>query len=202
MDQQTRSWRLAARGHGCTPSFARDLLFARRIAQSPNEQCKGWGGLTAAWIIEVVAGKRLTPVFQNANQSSAGKIWRHLPLGQIGKPPSFERSLQNEVAAVEHELTIHSHVQLPPAFLEFPSVQSAVTGEAKIDATVTGELLRRPRRLPLREIVRGPGDCHAHRRSNPHCNHVFCNGFARALRQCNYASVWCGRVARRAGRQI
>src|ERR1700722_8622104 len=64
-----------------------------------------------------------------------------------------------------------------PAF-KFPGVESAVRGEAQVDAIVQGQVLRRSRRLASGKIGGRSDGGHAHVRTDPHRNHILRNGLA------------------------
>jgi hypothetical protein len=61
--------------------------------------------------------------------------------------PSLSGSVDQRAGTVEDELTLDPHVERAPILLEFLGVKTAMGGQAKIDAAVAGQVLRRPRLL-------------------------------------------------------
>jgi hypothetical protein len=64
------------------------------------------------------------------------------------------------------------YTQLTFALLELPSVQTASSGQAEIDAVMIDQFPPRSRRTVRREARRSPHDHHAHVRPHAHAIHI------------------------------
>jgi acetyl-CoA acetyltransferase family protein len=60
-------------------------------------------------------------------------------------------------------------------FLKAPGEETAISGKARIDAIMRGQVLRRLRRRVLLEVCRGPNNSHAHLWADAHRYHVLCH---------------------------
>jgi hypothetical protein len=92
----------------------------------------------------MVAREGRAPVLENTDEASVGKMGLDLLLRQVGKAKSGERRQVNERSRVEHELAFDPHPQLSAVLLELPGVEPTMCRRSKVDAGMSGELLRDP----------------------------------------------------------
>src|SRR5690349_15523906 len=98
--------------------------------------------MTAAWVIQVISGKGGAPVVQHLRQPAALEMRSYGVLRKIGHAETRQRRFENLAAVVEHELSIHAHVDFPSAALELPGVDASVSRQSQVDAVVLGEIRR------------------------------------------------------------
>ena len=118
-----------------------------RYRSASTSEGKGRRGLAAARVVEMVAGIRRAPVRQHPDEPAVGDVACHAVLGQVGQAEAGQRRVQHRAAFVEGELALDPDPQLPPALLELPRIQAAMGRQAQVDASVGGQVLRRPRAL-------------------------------------------------------
>jgi hypothetical protein len=63
----------------------------------------------------------------------------------IRQAKAFQGRVDQRAGTVEDELTLDPHVERALILLEFLGVKTGKGGQAKIDAVVAGQVLRRPR---------------------------------------------------------
>jgi hypothetical protein len=128
------------------------------MAQCVDQQGERWRRLPAARVVEVVAWKGRTPVGEHPDEPSIGEVRLHLILGQVRNTQPGHGRVHSQGDVVEDQLPFDTHLQLAPAFLEFPGVEAAVSRQTKSDAVVGSQVLRRLRPRPSREVGRRPDD--------------------------------------------
>src|SRR5579872_2443258 len=108
-----------------------------------DEQGKGRGRLTAAWVIEMITRERRTPVLQDANETAVRDESRRLILHHTGQPMPGHCGMENHLDIVRSELPLDAHAQFSSRLGELPSVHAARRRQTEIDAFMLGEVLRR-----------------------------------------------------------
>src|SRR5207247_1802439 len=96
----------------------------------------------------------------------------HLVLRQVRKAEPGQSRIQSEGEVIEYQLPFDPDLQLTPAFLEFPRVESAIGRQPDVDAVVGCKVLRLLRPRPSCEVGRRSDDRHAEVRANAHGDHV------------------------------
>jgi hypothetical protein len=106
--------------------------------------------MVAGGSVQVISRKSRTPIRQDPNKLTTREVRLHVTFRQA---EAFQGRVKQRARAVEDELSFYANVQFASVLFELPSVQAAaVCGQAKIDAVVSGEFLRRTRLLPVREV--------------------------------------------------
>ncbi|KAG5725946.1 hypothetical protein E4T56_gene19971, partial [Termitomyces sp. T112] len=153
---------------------------AERIGALIAKQGKGWRGLTAAGVIEVVSGKGRAPVFQHADKAARRHRIMHDIVNRHGQTHARLGSLLHHARPAKGQLPFNADIHHPSVFLEFPCIKPAAAGPAQVDAIVLGQILRALRHGVLREIIGRSDTGHAQRRPDPHRDHVAGNRLAKA----------------------
>ena len=101
----------------------------------------------------MVAGEGRTPVGKNANKFSLGDVRLYMSFGEVGESEPLNCSFQKEPCAIEHKLPLDPDVDLSAILFELPHVEAATVGrQAKVEAVVAGQVLRRFRPLAFDEV--------------------------------------------------
>src|SRR5579863_10316636 len=124
------------------------------IAQCVYEQSKRRRKLATARVVEMVAREGRAPVAEHADQPSVGDTILDLLFEHESEALPAQGRLDRQAGKIEGQRTLDAHAKFAPALLEFPGVKSAIGRQAKIDAGVPGQVLRRPRRRMLSKIGR------------------------------------------------
>ena len=136
--------------------------------------------LPAAGIVEVISGKRRTPVRQHSDKLAARQVGLNLTFGQVGQAETLQGGVQQGARAVEDELPFDAHVDFASVPLELPRIETpAMRGQVKVDAVVLRQILRRSRPLSGLEVGRRAHHGHAQVRTDPDRYHVLRHQFAR-----------------------
>src|SRR5277367_3225772 len=77
------------------------------VAQRINQQGKRLGGLTTARIVEVIPGKRRTPVGKHPHEMPGIDVGLSLFLSEVGQAKPGPCRRENEGGCPEHELYIN-----------------------------------------------------------------------------------------------
>jgi quinol monooxygenase YgiN len=85
-----------------------ECLFSASVAQRFNDEAERRGGLTAAWIKEMVARIRLAPIGKHALQTPLREMRLHHLLWDVGKTKPGQGSGQHLVGAVTGHLAFDS----------------------------------------------------------------------------------------------
>jgi hypothetical protein len=114
------------------------LLRCCAIPQRVDDESESRRLLSAAWIVEVVAGKRFAPLSEQASKSLLPDMSYHLVFGQISEPKAGERRVADEGEARENKLAIHADFYFAARFLKLPGIEAAPRQAAQVDAPVFG----------------------------------------------------------------
>ena len=121
------------------PSGSRSCSVAQGIDQ--ERECRR--GLAAARIVEVVSRKRWAPVREHALKLSRCYMGLDVIVRQVRDPCAVEGAKSRERDIVDDQLPFDANVEGAAGLLELPGVQAAKGREAKVDATVLRQILRR-----------------------------------------------------------
>src|SRR5438128_486128 len=121
-------------------------------AQRLDQQREGRRVVTAARVIEVVAGERRGPVLKHPHQATLAHPLLDFFLGQESESKAVEHRLAHQVDAVEGQLAFDPDPDLAAVFFELPRVESAGRGLPVIDAIMLREVARRARPSALCDI--------------------------------------------------
>src|SRR4030095_5330094 len=95
------------------------------MTQRLDHQGEGRRRLAAARIVKVVAGEGWAPVGQHADEPSVGEMRLHHVIRHVCQSEAGEGRVEPQAQAVEHPLSLDPDLQLAPALLELPRIESA-----------------------------------------------------------------------------
>lgn len=73
------------------------------------------GRVAAVRIVEMIAGERCAPVFENSYQGALSEILRHKVIGHVRKAEAATDGIKTHRDVVEYHLPFDTHVQFMPA---------------------------------------------------------------------------------------
>lgn len=113
-------------------------LLLRAVSQRRDHERERRRRLTTARILEVIAGKRRRPVGENANEPTFLNIHINQVFRQMRKPETCKRGLTHECDGIECHLPSNADFEFSAALPKIPDIETAVRGEAQVDAGVVG----------------------------------------------------------------
>src|SRR3954471_24925290 len=93
----------------------------QRIEQHGEGRCV----LASAGIVQIVAGKGLAPLLENADERPGADQRRDIPLRQVGQPDALQGAQANQADVADDQLSLDAHVDGAARFLEIPNGDSA-----------------------------------------------------------------------------
>lgn len=81
--------------------------------------------MASARVIQVISGKRWTPVFQHPLEVSGGQVFNDHILVQIGQTNARQGRIEELPLAIEGKWSIDMHVDQASRLFEFPGVEAA-----------------------------------------------------------------------------
>ena len=89
----------------------------------------------------MVAGKRQTPILEDAHQPPVGKMRLDQVLRHIGQPKTSQHRVQPQGYIVEDQLSFDPNPELAAVLLELPRINAAIGRQTQIDAIVIRKIL-------------------------------------------------------------
>ena len=111
-------------------------MAASAITQRVDQKRERGGGLAAARIVEVIARERRAPVFEHPHEPPVGDVSCGLVLEHAGEAEAGDHGAHDLRHIVERQLAFDPNPEFAPPLLQFPGIEAARRGEAKIDALV------------------------------------------------------------------